>query len=89
MTDMDDVSVTRGDIAALPEAIEASSLPAKELLAAIASALQAAAGENESVTLGVELVESSLPDTFDAALVPDPAPTHGTHQVLLRMKITR
>ena len=38
-------------------------------------AMQAAAGEDESVTLGVDLVESSLPDTFAAAFEPDPAPT--------------
>ena len=87
--DMHDVTVTRSDVAALPDAIRASSLPAKDLLYAIASALQAAAGEDESVTLGVDLVESSLPDTFAAAFEPDPAPTHGTHQILLRMKITR
>jgi hypothetical protein len=87
--DIDDVTVTRSDIAALPDAIAGSSLPARDLLYAIASALQAAAGEDESVTLGVDLVESSLPDTFEAAFEPDPAPTHGTHQILLRMKITR
>jgi hypothetical protein len=83
------VPVTRADIDQLPGAIAASDLPAKELLAAIARALQGAAGTEESVTVTMNLVEGLLSETFNAAFEPAPAPTHGTHQVLLRMKITR
>jgi hypothetical protein len=82
------VPVTRADLDNLPGAIAASDLPAKNLLAAIAQALLGAAGTEESVTVTMNLVET-LSDAFDAAFEPAPAPVHGTHQVLLRMKITR
>jgi hypothetical protein len=88
------VSVNSDDLKALPRALNASSLPGKDMLASIVTEIQeAVSGEGGSVIVNVEVVVP-LRDTFDAAFepepTPDPAPVHGTHQVSLRvMKITR
>lgn len=87
---MADVSVNSDDLEALPGALDASSLPGKDMLASIVTEIQeAVSGEGRSVIVNVEAVVP-LRDTIDAAFEPDPAPVHGTHQVSLRVtKITR
>jgi hypothetical protein len=91
---MADVSVNSDDLEALHGALDASSLPGKDMLASIVTEIQeAVSGEGGTVIVNVEVVVP-LRDTFDAAfepeLTPDPAPVHGAHQVSLRvMKITR
>jgi hypothetical protein len=85
---MTEVSVTSSDIASLADALAGSSLPASDLLASIVSSILAVCGDEESVTLRVEVVDS-LADTFAAAFEPDPAPSHGTQQAVRVMKITR
>ena len=88
---MDSVSVNRDDIDALAQALDTGTLPATDLLRSLVTAIRAVSGDEESVTVSVEVVES-LQDTFEAAFTPEPAaggPAPG-HQVLMRvMKITR
>lgn len=90
---MDNVLVSRDDIDALAQALDGGSLPAQELLSSLVAAIREVAGDEESVTVSVE-VGGSLEDTFDAAFTPDPKPAPDApalgHQVLMRvMKITR
>lgn len=89
---MDSVSVNRDDIDALAQALEDGTLPAKDLLSSLVAAIREASGDEESVTVSVE-VGGSLQDTFDAAFMAeepapgDPAPGHQVHVQV--MKITR
>jgi hypothetical protein len=100
---MDSVSVSRDDIDALAQALDADLLPAGDLLRSLVAAIRAVSdGGEESVTVSVEVTES-LRSTFDAAFTPEPAaepapvapapapPAHAAgHQVHLRvLKITR
>jgi hypothetical protein len=97
---MDSVSVSRDDIDALTQALDAGLLPAGELLRSLVNAIQAVFdGGEESVTVSVD-VTGSLRDTFDAAFTPEPgaaapapappAPPAPAQQVHLRVfKITR
>lgn len=97
---MDSVSVSRDDMDALTQALDAGLLPAGELLRSLVNAIQAVFdGGEESVTVGVD-VTGSLRDTFDAAFTPEPgaagpapappAPPAPAQQVHLRVfKITR
>jgi hypothetical protein len=96
---MDSVSVSRDDIDALTQALDAGLLPAGELLRSLVTAIQAVSdGGAESVTVIVD-VTGSLRDTFDAAFTPEPGsaadpapapPAPAAQQVHLRvLKITR
>jgi DNA-binding SARP family transcriptional activator/tetratricopeptide (TPR) repeat protein len=99
---MDSVSVSREDIDALAQALDAGPLPAGDLLRSLVTAIRAvSSGDEESVTVSVDVV-GALRDTFDAAFTPDPvlaaapspsAPSPAVpagQQVHLRvMKITR
>ena len=88
---MDSVSVNRDDIDALAQALDTGTLPAKDLLSSLVAAIRAVSGDEESVTVSVEVV-GSLKDTFEAAFTPDPAPEPPApgHQVHVKvMKITR
>jgi hypothetical protein len=90
---MDSVAVNRDDIDALAQALDTGTLPAKDLLSSIVAAIRAVSGDEESVTVSVEVVES-LQDTFEAAFTPEPAPPPEVpapgHQVHVKvMKITR
>jgi hypothetical protein len=88
---MDSVSVNRDDIDALAQALDTGTLPAKDLLSSIVAAIRAVSGDQESVTVSVEVV-GSLQDTFEAAFTPESAPEAPApgHQVHVRvMKITR
>jgi hypothetical protein len=90
---MDSVSVNRDDIDALAQALDTGTLPAKDLLTSIVAAIRAVSGDEESVTVSVEVVES-LQDTFEAAFIPEPAPPSaapapGHHVHVKVMKITR
>jgi hypothetical protein len=96
---MDSVLVSRDDIDALAQALDAGLLPAGDLLRSLIVAIRAVSdGGEESVTVSVDVV-GSLRDTFDAAFTPDPAPDSAPapaptapsgQQVHLRvMKITR
>lgn len=90
---MDSVSVSRNDIDALAQALDAGTLPATDLLRSLVTAIRTVSGDEESVTVSVEVV-GSLQDTFDAAFTPEPepaAPAPGLgQQVNVRvMKITR
>ena len=92
---MDSVSVSRDDIGALTQALDAGLLPAGELLRSLVNAIQAVFdGGEESVTVSVD-VTGSLRDTFDAAFTPEPgaaaaATAPPAQQVHLRVfKITR
>jgi hypothetical protein len=70
---MDSISVNRDDIDALEHALDTGTLPAKDLLRSLLTAIRTASGDEQSVTVSVEVVES-LQDTFEAAFTPDPAP---------------
>jgi len=70
---MDSVSVNLDDIDALAQALDAGTLPARDLLRSLITAIRRVSGDEESVTLSVQVV-MSLQDTFDAAFTPDPAP---------------
>jgi hypothetical protein len=88
---MDSVSVNREDIDALALALDAGDLPAADLLRSLVTAIRAVAGDEESVTVSVEVVEP-LQHTFEAAFAPEPAPEDPSsgQQVHVRvMKITR
>jgi hypothetical protein len=69
---MDSVSVNRDDIDALEHALDTGTLPAKDLLRPLVTAIRTVSGDEQSITVSVEVV--SLQDTFDAAFTPDPAP---------------
>lgn len=74
---MDSVSVNRDDIDALAQALDAGSLPAQDLLRSLVTAIRTVAGDEPSITVSMEIVDS-LPDTFEAAFTPDPvAPASG------------
>lgn len=81
---MDSVSVNRDDIDALAQALEDGSLAAKDLLSSLVAAIREVSGDEESVTVNVEVVVS-LQETFDAAFTPeepapeDPAPGKKIH----------
>ncbi len=90
---MDSVSVNRDDIDALAQALDTGAWPAKDLLSSLVAAIRAVSGDEESVTVSVEVV-GSLQETFDAAFTPEPEPAPGApasgQQVQVRvMKITR
>lgn len=70
---MDSLSVSHDDIAALADALDAGTLPATELLRSLVAAIREVSGDEESVTVSVE-VAGSLQETFDAAFTPDPPP---------------
>jgi hypothetical protein len=70
---LDSVSVSHDDIAALADALDAGTLPATELLRSLVAAIREVSGDEESVTVSVE-VAGSLQETFDAAFTPDPPP---------------
>jgi hypothetical protein len=85
---MDSVSVNRDDIDALAQALEDGALAAKDLLSSLVAAIREVSGDEESVTVTVEVV-GSLQETFDAAFTPEPEPAPG-HQIHVRVhKITR
>lgn len=70
---MDSVSVSHHDIDALADALDAGTLPATDLLRSLVAAIREVSGDEESVTVSVE-VAGSLQETFDAAFTPDPSP---------------
>ena len=70
---MDSVSVNLADIDTLAQALDTDTLPAKDLLRSLVTAIRRVSGDEESITVSVEVV-ASLQDTFDAAFTPDPAP---------------
>jgi hypothetical protein len=70
---MDSVSVSLDDIDALAQALDAGTLPAEDLLNSLVTAIRTAVRDEESVTVSVQ-VEGSLPETFQAAFEPEPAP---------------
>ncbi len=81
---MDSVSVNRDEIDALAQALDTGTLPATDLLRSLVTAIRAVSGDEESVTVSVEVVES-LQDTFEAALTPErlpgrPAPDIRSHE---------
>jgi hypothetical protein len=84
---MDSVPVSRNDIDALAQALNASSLPAADLLRSLVTAIRQVSGDDEAVTVNVE-VTGSLQETFDAAFTPEPAPGAPGVRVTV-MKITR
>lgn len=84
---MDSVSVTRDDIDDLAQALHAGSLPAGDLLRSLIAAIRQASGDDEIVTVSVE-VAGSLQETFEAAFTPEPAPGGPGVRVTV-MKITR
>lgn len=84
---MDSVSVSRNDIDALAQALDAGALPAGDLLRSLIAAIRQTSGNDEIVTVTVEVTDS-LEETFEAAFTPEPAPGgHGVHVTV--MKITR
>lgn len=88
---MDSVSVDRDDIDALEHALDTGTLPAEGLLRSLVTAIRTVSGDEQSITVSVEVVES-LQDTFEAAFTPEPAPEPPApgHQVnAWVMKITR
>ena len=84
---MDSVSVSRNDIDALAQALDAGAMPAGDLLRSLITAIRQASGGDEMVTVSVE-VTNSLGETFDAAFTPEPA-TGGPGVHVTVMKITR
>jgi hypothetical protein len=70
---LDSVPVSHDDIDALAQALDAGTLPATELLRSLVAAIREVSGDEESVTVNVE-VAGSLQETFDAAFTPDPSP---------------
>lgn len=89
---MDSVSVSRNDIDALAQALDAGALPAGDLpagdlLRSLITAIRQASGNDEIVTVDVEVTDS-LQETFDAAFTPEPAPGGPAVHVTV-MKITR
>jgi hypothetical protein len=87
---MDNVSVSLDDIDALARALDSGTVPAQDLLRAFVAAIRAVSGDEESVSVSVEVI-GSLQDTFDAAFTPYPAEEgHASGQHLhVLMKITR
>jgi hypothetical protein len=69
---MDSVSVNRDDIDALAQALDAGPLPAQDLLRSLVTAIRTVSGDEQSITVSMEVVDS-LQDTFEAAFTPDPA----------------
>jgi len=90
---MDSVSVNRNDIDALAQALDAGVVPAADLLRSLIAAIRQVSGDDESVTVEVEVeaeVAEPLKETFAAAFTPEPAAGAGAHQVHVSvMKITR
>jgi hypothetical protein len=83
---VDNVLVSRDDIDALAQAVEDGTLPAQELLRSLVTAIQSAAEDEESIQVSVEVAErgfggEDLPETFDAAFVPDADPVGGRVRV--------
>ena len=70
---MDSVSVNLDDIDALAQALDTGTLPATDLLRSLVTAIRRVSGDEQSITVSVEVV-ASMQDTFDAAFTPDPAP---------------
>jgi hypothetical protein len=70
---MHNVSVNLDDIDALAQALDSGTLPAQDLLRSLVTAIRAVSGDEESITLSVE-VAGSVQDTFKAAFTPDPTP---------------
>jgi hypothetical protein len=87
---VDNISVSLDDIGALAQAVDSGTVPARDLLRSIVTAIRAVSGGEESVTVSVEVV-GSLRDTFDAAFTPDPpaAPASGQQVHVTVNKITR
>lgn len=90
---MDSVSVNRDDIDALAQALDAGVLPAGDLLRSLLAAIRQVSGNDESVTVEVEVeaeVVQPLKETFAAAFTPEPATGAAAHQVHVSVKkITR
>jgi hypothetical protein len=76
---MESVSVNRDDIDALERALDAGTLPAKDLLRSLVTAIRAVSGDEQSITVSME-VDESVQDTFEAAFTPDPAPAPASGQ---------
>jgi hypothetical protein len=70
---MQNVSVNLDEIDALAQALDSGTLPAQDLLRSLVTALRAVSGDEEAITLSVE-VAGSVQDTFNAAFTPDPTP---------------
>jgi hypothetical protein len=91
---MDTVLVSRNDIDALAQALDAGALPAGDLpagdlLRSLIAAIRQASGDVETVAVSVEVADS-LQETFEAAFTPEPAPAPGGPGVHVTvMKITR
>lgn len=100
---MDSVSVSRDDIDALAQALDTGTLPAIDLLSSLVAAIRAVSGDDETVTVSVEVggpevgepegeFEGELEAEFGAAFTPDPAPGDPalSHRVHVSVKkITR
>ncbi len=76
---MDSVSVNRDDIEALAQALDAGTLPAKDLLRSLVTAIRTVSGDEQAITVSMEVVDP-LPDTFEAAFTPDPVPAAASGQ---------
>jgi len=82
---MDEVTVRRADIDALTEAVENSGLPAPDLLRALVTAIGTALGEDEVVSVSVEV--DSVTEQFDTAFAA--SPSSGRNVRVTVMKIGR
>jgi hypothetical protein len=88
---MDNVSVSLDDLDALDRALASGALPAADLLRSVVAAIRAVSGDEDSVTVSLEVVEP-LTDTFEAAFTPEAttAASAGGQQFHMRfLKITR
>jgi hypothetical protein len=70
---MDEVIVRRADIDALTEAVEGSGLPSPDLLRALVTAIGTALGEDEVVSVSVEV--DSVAEQFETAFAAEPSPS--------------
>jgi hypothetical protein len=84
---VDNVLVSRADIDALAQAVDSGTLPAQDLLRSLITAIQSAADDEESISVGVEV--ERLPDTFDAAFVPEPSTEISASERRVRVTVSK
>jgi hypothetical protein len=84
---MDELLVAREDIDALADAVDAGTVPAPDLLRALVTAIRSAVGEDDPVSVSVEV--ESVPEVFEAAFVPEPASNAARHVRVTVAKIGR
>jgi hypothetical protein len=83
---VDNLFVSRDDIDALAQLVATGTLPAQDLLRSLVIALREATGDDDPVSMSVEV--GSVAEQFEAGFVPEAAPA-GQHIRVTFAKIGR